>query len=147
MMAEPLVVLLQLHQQAIESERRAMIEAVDAWNKALARATAIRRAIARETADAVAQEGRDDLVEAFAFWLTHAQAELTVAEAAETDAEAVTSRQRASLAAARASARAIEIGLERQAAARQTAGQRQLQAELDEAGLRSHAERRRSENG
>ncbi len=134
-MAEPLAILLQLHEQSVETERLALVDALDRWDAAVAAATAVRRAISRETHEAE-RPGGDHLVEAFAAWLARARADLLAAEAQEAAAEAAVVRQRASLAAARASARAAETVLQRQAAERRSSLARTAQAELDEIGVR-----------
>jgi flagellar biosynthesis chaperone FliJ len=122
---------MQLHEQSVETERVALIAALDRWDAAVASAASVSRAIARETAAA-----RAGAADEFAAWLASARATLAAAEAESAEAEAAVIRQRASLAAARASARAAETVLARQAAERLLITNRAAQAELDEAGAR-----------
>ena len=130
---QPLDVLLQVRQMAVDQAKQALAECVAGETTASMRRGEIQAAIFRETDAARSLTADDQAVEAFANWLRATLPAQRAADQAVIEAEARTEEARIVLAAARAGVRVIENTLEHRATERQTLDMRAEQRTLDEA--------------
>jgi flagellar export protein FliJ len=133
---DPLETLARLRRNICADARRSLAACLEAEDTASTALRGAEAAIIREQDAAGSLEVGDGAVEAFASWLPLGRQ--AVAQARETHARAgaATVQARAILAAARASAEAVDRLIEKRAAEHEARAAKRAQATLDEAAAR-----------